>query len=1070
MFLLHPGFRNYSWFAFLFILLFRSISCFSVPVHSISHGDSLVSLKIKQARFDESITLIAKYIQQAQSPDEVMIYKLRLCEVYWSTGNAVLLQKNISELILPSQASAFVRFRYYLMKGRAQFFAGNTVNGLTLLKKAENYISDVNQNNDISAIELYMELGRSYKLNSEFRTSEYYYHKALERMKHSNRFRNERIYCYVALSVVNSNPLKSDSLIQICLHFIQKQGNKPDPVMLPIYMELVEYYLNLDIIDRVSESYLHLATAILNQYYPKSHFYYGLLYYYKCTIKYNVYDSENAFHYGILSQKIIENYPSYSYYIGQNSLLLSFIYYWFHKDFPKTIECCREITDNPKISDRIKFYAHNLIGLSELRMGNTAHGKQILISILQNSNSYKISDPNIFTNIYAVLGNIAHREKNSNLTFYYLNKSCNLARVCGLKEELSNIHANLGKAYYYLKNDDQNALREFHASIIAGCKKFSDTRLESNPSVSDILEPYILVEIFTYKAYLFYRLYLKNPKNLAPLKTALECQELSVKIYERMLWGIQDENSGLKMADKNATDLNNAVSYAVLLYLKTKDPFYAEKALKYSEKSKMQLMLIRSKKKENLFKFGIPDSIIDHEHRLHNQILELENMLTLSEKSGAVMDHRNNDLAILYDQRDALINQIEIHYPEYYKAKYSYYVAGLSEIRNHLKDNEVILEYQLLNTELITFLISKKGLKLYYQKIDPELQTCIEKLYHVVSTYPTADTYMDSYNDFVYTSAYLYQKLIAPVYPYLKGNHLIIIPHNNLNRVPFEVLLSSPPRNNPGDFRSLHYLIKEFPIVYAYSANLLLENNTTETRGIGTAVFLPDYTRSGTDKQFFTLKGAEDEAKVICNLSNGHIYEGIDASEESFKINSNGYGVLHIASHALMDDTIPMLSSIVMSYTGDTTEDGYLYAYEISQLNLNAQMVVLNGCNTGYGVLRKSEGLISIARSFFYTGVKTVAYSLWPVADNSGSVLVSGFYKELKKKKRLDDALRDTKLSFIESTDPVKAHPYYWANFMIAGNTDPVRFYKYPVWLKAIVLVIIAGAFFGVYYKFRATS
>jgi CHAT domain-containing protein len=159
-----------------------------------------------------------------------------------------------------------------------------------------------------------------------------------------------------------------------------------------------------------------------------------------------------------------------------------------------------------------------------------------------------------------------------------------------------------------------------------------------------------------------------------------------------------------------------------------------------------------------------------------------------------------------------------------------------------------------------------------------------------------------------------------------------------------------------------------------------------------------------------------------------------------------------------------------MSYTGDTTEDGFLYAYEISQLNLNAQMVVLNGCNTGYGVLRKSEGLISIARSFFYTGVKTVAYSLWPVADNSGSVLVSGFYKELKKNEPLDDALRDTKLSFIESTDPVKAHPYYWANFMIAGNTDPVRLYKYPVWLKVLVLVFVGGVFYGIYYRFRANS
>ena len=53
-------------------------------------------------------------------------------------------------------------------------------------------------------------------------------------------------------------------------------------------------------------------------------------------------------------------------------------------------------------------------------------------------------------------------------------------------------------------------------------------------------------------------------------------------------------------------------------------------------------------------------------------------------------------------------------------------------------------------------------------------------------------------------------------------------------------------------------------------------------------------------------------------------------------------------------------------------------------MKLNAQLVMLSGCNTGYGLLRRSEGLISIARSFFYTGVRTIGYTLWPVADNTG--------------------------------------------------------------------------------------
>jgi CHAT domain-containing protein len=669
-----------------------------------------------------------------------------------------------------------------------------------------------------------------------------------------------------------------------------------------------------------------------------------------------------------------------------------------------------------------------------------------------------------------VLGELASKEKNSNSAFYFFNKSLKIAQAMGLIREMTLIHSMIGKTYYYLKQDDESALHAFQQSIIAGSRNFTDPRLNSNPSVSNIIEPYGLIEVFTLKAYLFYRLYLKDTTRMEHLKTAFECQELSVQIYERMLWGIQEQNSGLKIADNKVTELNNAVSYAVLLYLKTKDASYAEKALQYSEKSKMQLLLIHSMKKENLLKSGIPDSIVHQELRLQNQIFELENTLTLAEKSGVSEDNPNNKLALLYDQRDALIRQLEQHYPEYFKAKYNYNVAGLSDIQNHLKENEIMLEYQLLNTELITFVISKHGFYIHYQEIDKEMPACIEKLYHAISNYPTADTYLDSYNDFVTTSAYLYKKLIAPVYSHIKGKHLIIIPHSKLNLVPFEVLLSSFPQKKQIDFRSLPYLIKEFPVIYAYSANLLLEKNEPEKHGRGTAIFLPDYTRPGTDKQFYILKGAEAEAKAIRSLSNGHIYSGIDAREESFKQNSKGYSVLHIASHALMDDTIPMLSSMVMSHTEDTTEDGYLYAYEISQLSLNAQLVVLNGCNTGFGVLRQSEGLISIARSFFYAGVKTITYSLWPVADNSGSALMIGFYKELKKNKQLDDALRDTKLSFIENTDPVKAHPYYWANLMIAGKSDSVNLYKYPIWQKAILFLLIAAVLFGIYYRFRPTS
>jgi CHAT domain-containing protein len=90
----------------------------------------------------------------------------------------------------------------------------------------------------------------------------------------------------------------------------------------------------------------------------------------------------------------------------------------------------------------------------------------------------------------------------------------------------------------------------------------------------------------------------------------------------------------------------------------------------------------------------------------------------------------------------------------------------------------------------------------------------------------------------------------------------------------------------------------------------------------------------------------------------------------------------------MLDEKNPGLSCLVMTTPSDSNEDGNLYSYELMQMKLDAQLVVLSGCNTGYGLLRNCEGLVSLARSFFYTGVRTVALTLWPVADQAGSRLV----------------------------------------------------------------------------------
>jgi CHAT domain-containing protein len=327
---------------------------------------------------------------------------------------------------------------------------------------------------------------------------------------------------------------------------------------------------------------------------------------------------------------------------------------------------------------------------------------------------------------------------------------------------------------------------------------------------------------------------------------------------------------------------------------------------------------------------------------------------------------------------------------------------------------------------------------------------------------------MQSFQAFISSSVYLYQKLIEPIYDKIEGKRLLIVPHNQLTQIPFEVLIREEPKKDQPDYRSLNYLIREFPVAYAFSANLLINNNHKKF-GSGTAIFLPEYRpslgNSHRDSLLVTLDGAAYEAREIRRLTGGKLFRRDRADESTFKAKAPLYRILHISSHSIMNVTDPDLSYLAMTAPHDTIEDGNLYSYEISQLKLQAQMVVLSGCNTGYGWLLQSEGLISLARSFLYTGIRTVAYTLWPLADKAGSDLVSSFYRAMRSRLPLDKAMRKTKLGYLENADPVMAHPYYWSGYIVAGKTDPVPVFRFTFWI--IVLLSTATMTFLFYIIFR---
>jgi CHAT domain-containing protein/tetratricopeptide (TPR) repeat protein len=161
-----------------------------------------------------------------------------------------------------------------------------------------------------------------------------------------------------------------------------------------------------------------------------------------------------------------------------------------------------------------------------------------------------------------------------------------------------------------------------------------------------------------------------------------------------------------------------------------------------------------------------------------------------------------------------------------------------------------------------------------------------------------------------------------------------------------------------------------------------------------------------------------------------------DASrEEAKKPNLGRYRVIHFATHGLVDSRNPELSGIVLSMVdrNGNPQDGFLRLHEIYNLKLNADLVVLSGCQTALGQEVRSEGLVGLTRGFMYAGASQVLASLWSVRDRAIAELMRRFYEGLLRGHLTPAAaLRSAQLAMMQ--DSRWSDPYYWAAFTLQGS------------------------------------
>ncbi|PHS63306.1 MAG: hypothetical protein COB12_09790 [Flavobacterium sp.] len=593
----------------------------------------------------------------------------------------------------------------------------------------------------------------------------------------------------------------------------------------------------------------------------------------------------------------------------------------------------------------------------------------------------------------------------------------------------------------------KGSLDEYQDAINILVEEMTSPSWYENPTKDMKIQSHqYLLESLIAKGELLKELHLKT-KETKDLIASLNTFETAIDILEDMKNNEMSESSMVFWTQRTLMLIENSIESAFLLYQITNEEMYLHKAFNFSERSKA-LLLLSTLSDHNLNSFAnVSEEIILKEKDLKNKINEYQGKIKSEEKRcdairGKMLDLWQNKLTSLQNDFDLLISEIKEKYPDYYHLKFDIQIANLALIQEQLLDNNTaLISYFTGKKNSYVFLITQSNITLRSIEESSELFIKTIDFFNTIrSNKKVQINPQKAFEEYKTIAFQLYKKLLLPELSTLNKQKLIIIPDGKLSYLPFDILLSKEVINNQRNYKSLPYLLKDYAISYSPSASISILAKKDENASNKYLGFAPDYKGefySESNKKLANLFYNEKEITFASNIFDGKSWIGNNVTEELLKNNSSEAGILHLAMHGEVEDEHPLLSKLY--FNTSEKEDGMLHIYEIYNLNIPAQIVILSACNTASGKLQRGEGIMSLERAFQYAGSKSLLSTLWTVDDESSFKINQLFLEKLKAGKPKDIALQEAKLSFLNTTSPEKLHPYYWSSFRLTGNTSPLK-------------------------------
>lgn len=627
---------------------------------------------------------------------------------------------------------------------------------------------------------------------------------------------------------------------------------------------------------------------------------------------------------------------------------------------------------------------------------------------------------------------------------YYYNKALELAKKSGNINVAIKATNNLA-TIAFRKRSYTESLQGYHTGLRQIMSSFRDEKVLNNPGhrqCNTVSDKNFLSMLLANKVECLLHVY-KQTGDKNYLKASLRTALLTDSVITDMRHEQTGEQSKLYWRNETRDFFINAIEASYL----AKD---AGAALYFMEKSRA--VLLNDKLNELGAAAHLPPAEAAEEQKLQiNVFSQQQKVAGLAAEDAAY----NEEELKLFSARETLqryIATLQTKYPAYYQYKYADAVPSLPQLQQHLSaSGQTFVHYFVSDSAVYSLAITPSSstfLKQAKANINSELSLFI-------NTCADRQGLNNNYGYFASQAHNLYRILVKPL---ALPKASVIICSDGVT-VPFETFTTDAGGKN--------FLVNDYRFSYVYSAQTLLKKFTNPL-GKGNLLGVAPVSYAATLSVPPLQQSANALQKAASFFSGSSLLANSEANRANLLTFLPRYTIVAILSHARADSTDkePILFMA----------DSLIRLSELQLVrNPSTSLIVLSACQTNAGKLATGEGVFSLTRGFASAGISSVAATLWKADEEAIYSITELFLQNIAAGMRKDEALQKAKLSFLKNGGDKAAMPFYWANMVLAGNTEPIKLSSTSgIWwwvaggaVLALLLLLLVGSWRK---KARSTS